>query len=51
MIIKTTHHVVQVGTESTLLLPPNKRRAYLLIQNVSDTDIFLSFGGDADCCG
>lgn len=42
-----THTVVEVESTSTSVLPINLNRKYLLIVNISDTDMDLSFGVDA----
>ena len=40
------HGYTAVGTTSTLVLNERRARAYLLIQNDSDTVIYLHFGGN-----
>jgi len=42
-----THTTIQVSTTSTIVLPANSNRKYLLIVNDSDTNMYLSFGTDA----
>jgi len=42
-----THSTIQVDTTSTSILPANPNRKYLLIVNISDTDMYLSFDTDA----
>jgi len=42
-----THTTIQVATTSTIVLPANSNRKYLLIVNDSDTNMYLSFGVDA----
>lgn len=39
-----SHSVVQVGTTSTIVLPENLNRKYVLLANNSDTDMFINFG-------
>ena len=42
-----THSTIQVSTTSTIVLPANSNRKYLLIVNDSDTNVYISFGTDA----
>lgn len=42
-----THTKVEIGTTSTVILPENLNRKYLLIINHSDTDVYCSFGVNA----
>jgi hypothetical protein len=43
----TKHTVVNVQPVSTLVRPNDPSRSYALIQNDSDTDIYLSFNAEA----
>lgn len=38
---------VSVAATSTAVLAANSSRSYVLIQNISDTDIYFRFGDDA----
>jgi len=42
-----THTTIAVSTTSTIVLPANSNRKYLLIVNDSDTNVYVSFGTDA----
>jgi len=42
-----THTTISVSTTSTIVLPANSNRKYLLIVNDSDTNMYLSFGTNA----
>lgn len=39
--------VNDVTTSSAVMLAQNPNRKYLLIENLSDTNIYIKFGGDA----
>lgn len=42
------HQTVDVGTSSTAVFGENDAGSLLILQNVSDTDMYLSFSGDAE---
>ncbi len=42
-----THSSISVGTSSTSVLSSNSSRKNVLIQNISDTNIFINLGGTA----
>ncbi|MBB77343.1 MAG: hypothetical protein CMJ75_22790 [Planctomycetaceae bacterium] len=46
-ITGATQQTKSIATDSTLVLAANSDRNYCLIQNTSDTDIFLNFAGSA----
>lgn len=43
----TTYKVALSTTVPTIILPGNFRRAYLLIQNLGDGNVWMNFGADA----
>jgi hypothetical protein len=47
--VSLTDHSGQIGAASTSqqVMAANPNRKYLLVQNVSDTDMWVNFGGDA----
>ncbi len=43
-IASSPHSTVNVAATGTLILAENKRRFFAVIQNVSDTNIWITFG-------
>lgn len=48
---KMQHSTISVGATDTLVLAENQRRTYCLIQNDSDTTVYIKMGGGAAVVG